>query len=582
MAIISQDELNNLRLKANIVDVIGSYIPLEHKGKNYLGVCPFHEDHSPSMSVSNEKQIYKCFSCGAAGNVFTFIQNYENVSFVEAVNIIARRYGVTLSEQINVKKKDKNHRYYEMMDIATKFYENNLKTQYGKEAIEYLTKRGIDKEIIKEFNIGLALKEKNILYELLKSKKYNEKEMEEIALINISDNIYDNFMNRIMFPLQDPQGNIIGFSGRIYYETQNAPKYINTRETVIFKKGQMLFNYHRAKPFIRNEKQVVVVEGYMDAIRLFASGIKNVVAIMGTSLTKEQIFLLKKLNSKIILCLDNDEPGQNAIYKLGKDLQEHNLDVEVIKLSGAKDPDEYILKNGVEAFQRNLNEPLKYLDFALNYLKQNKNLNDSVDLANYINAVLKDLAKEKDEILVDISLKKLVTDYNLDYDVLKSKFDELASTKKEENFIKKTEIKKEKPKVNKYESTCKKILFYMMNDEKYVRIFKNNLIYLDNLNYREIAKEIIYYYETNREINVADFLSFASSNERFYPIVIDIVNESEEEFDEQTFRDYIDSINKANKKNTIKELKQSLKEELDKNKKIEIAMKIAELKKGSV
>ena len=582
MAIISQDELNNLRLKANIVDVIGSYIPLEHKGKNYLGVCPFHEDHSPSMSVSDEKQIYKCFSCGAAGNVFTFIQNYENVSFVEAVNIIARRYGVTLSKQINVKKKDKNHRYYEMMDIATKFYENNLKTQYGKEAIEYLTKRGIDKEIIKEFNIGLALKEKNILYELLKSKKYNEKEMEEIALINISDNIYDNFMNRIMFPLQDPQGNIIGFSGRIYYETQNAPKYINTRETVIFKKGQMLFNYHRAKPFIRNEKQVVVVEGYMDAIRLFASGIKNVVAIMGTSLTKEQIFLLKKLNSKIILCLDNDEPGQNAIYKLGKDLQEHNLDVEVIKLSGAKDPDEYILKNGVEAFQRNLNEPLKYLDFALNYLKQNKNLNESVDLANYINAVLKDLAKEKDEILVDISLKKLVTDYNLDYDVLKSKFDELASTKKEENFIKKTEIKKEKPKVNKYESTCKKILFYMMNDEKYVRIFKNNLIYLDNLNYREIAKEIIYYYETNREINVADFLSFASSNERFYPIVIDIVSENEEEFDEQTFRDYISSINKANKKNTIKELKQSLKEELDKNKKIEIAMKIAELKKGSV
>ena len=317
----------------------------------------------------------------------------------------------------------------------------------------------------------------------------------------------------------------------------------------------MLFNYHRAKPFIRNEKQVVVVEGYMDAIRLFASGIKNVVAIMGTSLTKEQIFLLKKLNSKIILCLDNDEPGQNAIYKLGKDLQEHNLDVEVIKLCGAKDPDEYILKNGVEAFQRNLNEPLKYLDFTLNYLKQNKNLNESVDLANYINAVLKDLAKEKDEILVDISLKKLVTDYNLDYDVLKSKFDELASTKKEENFIKKTEIKKEKPKINKYESTCKKILFYMMNDEKYVRIFKNNLIYLDNLNYREIAKEIIYYYETNREINVADFLSFASSNERFYPIVIDIVSESEEEFDEQTFRDYISSINKANKKNTIKELK---------------------------
>ena len=582
MAIISQDEIKNLRLKANIIDVIGSYIPLEHKGKNYFCVCPFHDDHSPSMSVSAEKQIYKCFSCGAAGNVFTFIQNYENVSFLEAVNIIAKKYGVTLSEQINSKKENKNHRYYEMMDIATKFYENNLKTQYGKEALEYLTKRGINKDIIKEFNIGLALAEKNILYELLKSKNFTEKEMEEVALINISDNIYDNFTNRVMFPLHDPNGNIIGFSGRIYFENKNIPKYINTRETIIFKKGQMLFNYHRARPFIRNEKRVVVVEGYMDAIRLYASGIKNVVAIMGTSLTKDQIILLRKLNSKIILCLDNDNAGQKAMYNLGQDLKDNNLDVEVIKLSGAKDPDEYILKNGIEAFQRNLNEPLKYLDFALNFLKQNKNLNESVDLANYINEVLKDLAKEKDEILIDISLKKLVNDYNLDYDMLKNKFKEFTNIKKEENIIPEKEEKKEIKKASKYELTCQKILFYMMNDEKYVRIFKNNLIYLDNINYREIAKEIIYYYETNNEINVADFLSFASSNERFYPIVIDIINQKEEEFAEDTFRDYLGSINKTNKKNTIKELKQSLKAELDKNKKIEIAMKIAELKKGSV
>lgn len=586
MAILPLEEINNVRMHADIVEVISSYIPLMHKGKNYFGVCPFHEDHSPSMSVSAEKQIYKCFSCGAAGNVITFVQNYENVPFLEAVDILAKRYGITLSNAINIKQNDKNTRYYEMMDLAQKFFQNNLKTDLGIQAREYLQQRGLDKNAIAEFGIGLTLTDRQMLYRLLKSKKYTEKEMDDVALVNTHDSPYDYFVNRIMFPLHDPNGHIVGFSGRVYYES-DAAKYVNTRETIIFKKGQILFNYHRAKPFIRNEKTVILVEGYMDAIRLYINGVKNVLAIMGTSLTKDQIVLLKKLNAKVVLCLDNDSAGQKAIYDIGQLLKKDNFEIEVIKLSGAKDPDEYILKNGIEAFQKNLKEPLKYFDFSLNYLKQNKNLEQTVDLVNYINDVLLDIAFEQDPLLIDVTLKKLATDYNLEYDMLKEKLQNITSNK---NKTEKTEFKveseialKKQVKNNTYQVACKKLLFYMMNEAKYIRIYQDNLVFLDNLNFREIAKAIIYYYESNKTISMADFLTYASTNERFYPEVLDIINEgSEEQLDENVFMDYLNSIQKGNKQKTIKELKQSLKEELDKNKKIEIAMQIAELKKGSV
>ena len=580
MALIPQDEIINIRQHANIVDVISSYIPLTHKGKNYFGVCPFHEDHSPSMSVSEEKQIYKCFSCGAAGNVFTFVQNYENISFFEAVNVIATKYGITLSSSNYQTKSDKNQKYYEMMDIALKFFQNNLKTDYGKQAMDYLIKRGLNKDIINEFEIGLSLNTKDMLYKLLKSKNYNDEEMQKVALVNIGDSPYDNFTNRIMFPLHDTKGKVVGFSGRMYLD-MDGPKYLNTRETILFKKGQILFNYHRARPYIRNEKKVLLVEGYMDAIRLYTSGIKNVLAIMGTSLTKEQITLIKKLNSQVILCLDNDEAGQKAIYELGQTLKNNDIDVFVIKLSGEKDPDEYILKNGVEAFLKNLNNPLKYFDFALNYLKNNKNLNETVDLANYVNDVINDLAQENDQILIDLTLKKLASDYDLDYDILINKYQNLI---KKDNVQFKVEniTKITKTKHNNYDLTCQKILFYMMNEPKYVRIYQNNLVFLDNLNYREIAKAIIYYNDTNKDINVADFLSFASSNETFYPIILKIVNNGDENINEDIFMDYLETIKNTNKRKTIKELKKELKEELDKNKKIEIAMKIAEIKKGCV
>ena len=584
MALIPQEEIQKIRASVNIVDIISSYISLDHKGKNYFGVCPFHNDHSPSMSVSEEKQIYKCFSCGATGNVFTFIENYENISFLEAVELVAKRQGLNLNIPNSTYKIDKNSKYYEIMNVALMYFENNLKSQAGDNAIKYLEQRKLNKDIIKEFQIGLALKEKDYLYQILKSKKYSDEDISKVALVNFDKYPYDNFTNRIMFPLHDIKCNLIGFSGRLYDKT-DGPKYLNTRETVIFKKGEMLFNYYKAKTFIRNEKQVIIVEGYMDAIRLFSSGIKNVIAIMGTSLTKEQINIIKKLNSEVVICLDNDQAGLKATYEIGNALKEYNIEIKVIRLSGNKDPDEYIINQGVDAFRNNLKNPLKFFEFSLNYLKNNKNLNETEDLAKYINEVLKELENEEDEILIDLTLKKLSNEYNIDYDILESK---LSKIKKLDTSIKKQEketknVNESKVKLNKYEKIVENILFFMMNNEKYVRIYQNDLIYFNNLKYREIANEIIYFVQTNNTINIADFLSFAVNNELVYKDVLNIINTcSDNNIDEKTFYDYLNTLKNYNKKITIEELKHEMKQEMDKNKKIEIAIKIAQIKKGSV
>ena len=287
MAMIPSEEVNLIRKEADIVDVIGSYINLVPKGKNYFGVCPFHNDHSPSLSVSPDKQIYRCFTCSASGNVFTFVQNYENISFVEAVKKVADKIGHHLD--VDTKQTRINHKYYEMMDLSNKIFINNMNSSLGKEAKDYLiNERKLTEDIIKEFNIGLALKD-NKLNKVLTSKGYSEKEILDMSLGVKSDNeLIDMFRNRITFPITSDKGEIIAYSARIFHN-EDASKYINSKESIIFKKGSIFYNYDKCRLEALKTKTVIIVEGQMDAIRVYSSGIKNVVATMGTALTSEHI-----------------------------------------------------------------------------------------------------------------------------------------------------------------------------------------------------------------------------------------------------------------------------------------------------
>ena len=583
MALVSNDEINTIRSNANIVDIIGSYLPLTQRGKNYLAVCPFHDDHSPSMSVSQEKQIYKCFSCGATGNVFTFVQNYENVPFIEAVSIVADKCGMKLSENVyKTNVVDNFKKEHEIMDLTQKFFQNNLKTTAGVAANKYLTERGITPEIINEFGIGLALDNQDSLYELLTKKKYTKEQLLELGLISESSaKTYDMFTRRITFPLWDKDGNIIGFSARIYRGEKDTSKYVNSRETKLFKKGETLYNYHHARDVAKREKQIIVVEGFMDAIRLSVNGIKNVVALQGTALTKDQINLLKKLRVKIILCLDNDNAGEMATMTNGELLEKENVPISVIRLSGEKDPDEYIIANGVEAFIDNVKNPMTFFDFKMNYLKNNKDLNNSVDLANYINDVLKELGNSNDEILKEITLKKLSEDYGLSMSVLKEK---LADVKPDVQVVEtpKREVKKEE-KRDSYTISADNILYYMMNGEEYIRNYEARLGYFDDELRRTIANEILYYEKQEKKINVADFITYVSTKDDIREEVMKIVNScSVDELTMEAMDEYIDVLNKVLTTREIKRLKDAMKKELDEDKKTKIAMQIAELKRGSV
>lgn len=584
MAFVTDAEINDIRAKANIVDIIGGYIPLTQRGKNYLCVCPFHDDHSPSMSVSAEKQIYKCFSCGETGNVFTFVSKYEGVSFIEAVAIVAAKCGLKLSETtFNNNFTDVNKIEHEIMDLAEKFFQNNLKTSFGETAMAYLKDRGINNDIIKDFGIGLSLDKNDALSTLLFKKNYTKEQLLQLGLVNdINGNLYDTFSRRITFPLYDKDGHIVGFSARIYRGEKDTSKYINSRETKLFKKGETLYNYHQARDVAKREKEVIVVEGFMDTIRLSNEGVKNVVALQGTAMTKNQIQLLKKLRVKVILCLDNDNAGLLATVNNGELLSKEGIEVFVIRLSGQKDPDEYILANGIQAFLDNLKKPLSFFEFKINYLKNGKDLNNSLDLAQYINDVLKDLSESNDEILREITLNKISKDYNLSLDVLKTKLSELKPVTTAVIEEKKEVVKKEKK--DAYVIGAEQILYFMMNGEKYIREYQKKLGFFPTEIYRETANEILYYFENNKTINVADFITYVSDKGTLKDEVTKIVNSAidGEELTLEAMDEYIDVVNKLLVNREIKRLKQQMKNELDVDKKMKIAIRIADLKRGSV
>lgn len=572
MANLSNEELNRIRTSVNIVDVIGSNINLLKKGKNYFGICPFHDDHTPSMSVSEERQIYTCFVCGATGNVFSFLRDYENISFMEAVNKVANMSGIKIDDRINiVKRYDKEYKIY---DLALKFYKNNLKSENGKKAKIYLHNRGITDDIINEFDIGVSFNDNN-LSKLLISKNYSEKMLVDIGISNVKDDVFDIFRNRIMFPIHDPNGNPVAFSARIY-NNEVESKYINTKETYIFKKGEILFNYHRARIDAKKKKSLILCEGQMDAIRIFSSGVKNVVATMGTALTKEHIKLIKKLNCKVILNMDSDKAGINAAKINGDLLKQNDIDVYVVTLSGAKDPDEYILKYGIESYKNVIEHAIKLFDFKINTFKQDKNLNNIDELNNYVNSVIDELNKTDDDILKNITINKLSEDYKLDKDLLLSKL-----IKKEEP-IKEIKIEKVKKIQKQNIKAVEEILYYMMNNVKYAKIFTKELNYIPDKLYFDIEKDIQAYIILNNTINLADFISYEVNNgkEKIINSIVSAHN-NDIEMNEEEFKNYIKIVDKWIKESKINALKIELKKVSDINRKKEIMDMITKIKRGS-
>ena len=571
---MNQDEINEIRNKLNIVDVISSYgIPLTKKGRNYFALCPFHDDHSPSLSVSEEKQIYKCFVCGESGNVFNFVMNYEKISFKEALAKLATTIGINLG--ITEKKDNKYDKYYELMDIANKFYQNNLLSGEGKDARKYLENRKLDKNTIQEFEIGLSLNKMNILTNLLVNQGYS---MEELNLIDLSNENRDSFINRIIFPLHNKDGKVIGFSGRIY-NRDDLNKYQNTKETPLFKKRENLFNYHRAKAAIRNDKKVIVMEGFMAVIRAYTVGIKNCVATMGTALSHEQADFIKKLSNNIYLCYDGDAAGRKATLSSGEVFSKMNLNVFVISLSDNLDPDDYILKYGEESFRKKIDDAITFNEYKIKVLKQKYNFDNIDDKTNYINQVLLEINNEKDIIKQEIMLKTLANDTNVWYNTLEKKL--LGLKDKEINKEKSESVVIKKDKKNGFLKAMESLIYYSLNYPKVITMIDNSNVYIPNTDIRLLLNEIIAYYNRYGEINEADFYTYLSNLEKNdlmkelnkvlqndYPVM-----ENDDQINENLL-----AIKKYNIALEIRKLEKEIKEEVDFERQIKLMEEIRTLK----
>ena len=572
MAGISNEEITEIRKKADIVEVIGSYINLAPQGKNYFGICPFHNDHSPSLSVSREKQIYKCFTCLASGNVFTFVQNYENISFIEAVKKVADK----INYKLDIKDKivNKNSKYYELMDLCNKIFVNNLNSNLGLKAKEYLiNERHLSEEAIKEFNIGLALNDNN-LNKLLSSKGYSDKDIIEMSLANKTDNgLLDMFRNRITFPICNHEGKIIAYSARIY-QNEDTSKYINSKESVIFKKGYTFYNYDKCRLEALKIKSVILVEGQMDAIRVYTSGFKNVIASMGTAITSNHISLLKKLNAKVILMMDNDNAGEKSTILNGEELIKNNIEVSVVRLTGEKDPDSFILKNGADAFRDALKGEISFFDFKLRYLKKDKNLNKADELAEYINKIIDELNKSDDDILKSVTINKIAEDYNIDKRILEGKL--VKITPRIDSVV----VKRKRPKLNQYHQAAEAILYLMMNDPKFIRKYKIELNYFPEEKYKLIANDILAYKEINGEFDIADFMTYINDLE-YKEDVYRILNDYQDKILPEEFDNFVAIINKWIRESKIDKLKEQLKNETDVKKQEELNDLIIKIKKGS-
>ena len=568
---ITNEMINEIRNKVDIVEVISKYIPLTQRGKNYFGVCPFHDDHSPSMSVSKEKQIFTCFSCGATGNVFTFVADYEHIGFYDAVRLLGNQIGYNLGKANVVK--DKNAGAYEIYKLACKFYQNNLNTSLGKNANEYLEKRQIDKESIKKFKIGLSVS-RTSLTDYLLNKGTSLKQLVELGISN--ENGTDLFTNRIMFPLYDLEGNVVAFSGRIY-NTKDGSKYINTKETSIFKKGSILYNYHNAKDLLKKNNSVIVMEGFMDVIRANTVGITNCIATMGTALTKQNANLLKKMANNIILCFDGDKAGEEATVSAINILKDIDVTPKVVRLEENLDPDEYILKYGYEKFKYKIDNPQSYVEFLMEQHKNNKNLTDIEDITKYINESITDLLQIDDTVLIDLTLKKLSDEYNVGYEILKNKFKNLLDKK---SIKKETPIKQEKvKKYNQYEIASRNLLYYMLKDEKIISLVEDKIAYFPDNVIRNLSNEIIYYYHKYGSLNIADFISYLNSKNEEYKLFIEIMGMNKnDKYNKEEIEDYIKVINDYPLKRKINELNNRLKEETDPLKKASILSEMLSIK----
>lgn len=427
MSFIPEEVINEVKENTDIVELISQYVSLNKRGTNYIASCPFHEDRNPSFSVSQPKQIYKCFSCGRGGNVFGFLQEMEGITFPEAVGKAAEFANITIDPQYTHSNNQTLNQNNVLFDIHKKvgdFYHYYLlNTKNGEEAFQYLLNREISKDNMESFQLGLSPANSQLLVEYLLKEGYKTEELVNSGIFYQNDysELIDRFRGRIIIPLRNTRGQIVAFSGRVYQDdSKQSAKYLNSPETDIFKKGNMLFNLDKARLTIRHRNQVLVAEGFMDVISLSVAGFENAVASMGTSLTTDHLNQLAKMSSSIVLAFDGDKAGQKATSRAFEQAfnMNKNIEIKAIQIPNQLDPDEWIKQKGKESFQQLINQSISQFEFNRDYFKNDYNLNNEYELAQYIEKVIQLISQIKSPIEQQLRIQDLVQEYNLSEELI--------------------------------------------------------------------------------------------------------------------------------------------------------------------
>lgn len=586
MARLSPEKILEIQQSVDIVDVISSYINVEKKGRDYKAICPFHDDTNPSLSISTSRQIYKCFVCGAGGNVFTFLQEYLHISYIEAVKQVAKIGGIDLSEyHLDSPVKQVNPKLlplYQMHEEASIYYKHLLNTKKGIMAYEYLARRNITEDLIEKFSIGYSGVD-NQLVSVFTKLEYSKVDMAKSGLVIEGDNgYYDRFKDRIMFALHDMQGKVIGFSGRIYKENQEGAKYINSPESDIFIKSKTLYNYHRAKDKIKKEGFVYLLEGFMDVIALSKIGIDNTLAIMGTSLTNDHLKMIRQQTNNIYIALDGDNAGQHAALKSAKLLIANNFNVKMIKLMNGLDPDEILTKFGEETLKISLNTLISPIEFEIDYLYNITNFDNYEEKRSFLEKSCALIKDTNDLIDLNHFINLISNKSGFDVDFIKEYLGSIRLSHPKITKVKsyQTSNKASYSKMSKYEKAERHLLFYMVKDKQVAIIYEKKLGFMLNANNRIIASYIVDYYHYHSTVNEADLISHMPNNELVKYLVDILEQQLPLKIDLSVIDDYVSTLKEYTKQCQIADLKKKIKLETDIVKKAELAQQIQVLIKN--
>ena len=544
MARYSDEIIDDVRQSNDIVDVISQYVRLKRSGRNYFGLCPFHNEKSPSFSVSPEKQIFHCFGCGVGGNVFTFLTKIEGINFVEAVQQLAERANIqlpTLENNVDSAKEVLKAKVYKVNEFTAKYYHENLYRPESKMAQEYIKKRKLSNETLKSFQIGFSGKFDE-LYQELKKQGFEDREILESGLVNKNERgqFIDRYRNRLMFPICDVRGRVIAFGGRVLDDSK--PKYINSPENVVYSKGRHLYGLNVAKKY-DIKKRLLIVEGYMDVISLHQRDIHNVVASLGTALTQQQGYLLRNNTEQIILSYDSDEAGQTAKVRAMEILQNMGCDIRVLQMEGAKDPDEYVVKYGNARFQNLVDKAISVIEFKVKILRQSLNLENTNDKIKFLNEIAKLIAKIDNSMEREVYIEKIAKEYDVSKEAIYAEVNKLTyKESKDEKVLSKTRPvvrhieKKETDNVSeatkRRENTVLAIL--LSGDRNIYEIIKQNITIQD------------FKYEIDKKIAEKLYEEFENGNSNINSMIDNLSEEEQNHITMIMAEDYgIDDVEKA-------------------------------------